>query len=392
MKNYLINIIKEYPIIRNIYNFLGNTLFRFISIFIKTDENLILFNSFGGKKYDDSPRELYEYMKKDPRFSEYHFVWAFHEPYKYKVDGAEVIKTDNLKYFLIAMRAKCWITNSGIGRGLSFKKKETIYINTWHGTPLKLMGQDSPGAKQGIKYGYDLQCAQSEYEAKIFSKAFNIPYKNFLIKGLPRNDTLNIVNESIIKEKRKKLGIPLNKKILLYAPTFREYERDNNHNCVITPPIDFKKWKKTLGDNYVVLLRLHYEVKKMLSTEIDGQFVLDASDYPILNDLMIASDALITDYSSIMFDYSILDKPIYIFAYDYDVYNEKRGMYFDVRKALTGGDISEDELLVLIKYDDLDSNIKKVRNFREKYVTEYGYATEETVNAIYSLLKSKSNN
>lgn len=389
MKILIMNLVKQYPLLRKIYRTCGNTFFRFIGLFIKIDPKLILMNSFGGKKYDDSPKELYEMMKRDPRFASYHFVWAFHEPEKFLIDGAEIIKTDNLHYFTTAMKAKCWITNSGIGRGLSFKKKETLYINTWHGTPLKLMGQDSPGAKPGVKYGYDLQCAQSEFEAKVFHKAFNIPYENFLVRGLPRNDILAHVDDMQRTLMKRKLELPENKKILLYAPTFREYERDESHNCVIRPPVDFSKWKQQLGENYVILLRLHYEVKEMLTSEIDGEFVIDVSDYPTLNDLMIASDALITDYSSIMFDYSILDRPIFIFAYDYETYKKKRGMYFDIREELTGGTINEDELIKLIKECNVEENVNKVRCFRDKYVTEYGHATKATVDAIHRLLQEK---
>lgn len=389
MKDFLMNIVKQYPIIRRIYNTCGNAAFRFVGLFVKTDPKLILMNSFGGKKYDDSPKVIFERMKQDPRFNSYRVVWAFHEPNKFSIDGAEIIKTDNFNYFITAMKARCWITNSGVGRGLSFRKKNTLYINTWHGTPLKLMGQDSPGAKQGVKYGHDLQCAQSKFEATVFSRAFNIPYENFLVKGLPRNDVLAKADFDTSTSMKTKLGLPLDKRIVLYAPTFREYERDENHNCVIKPPINFEKWKQRLGEKYIVLLRLHYEVKEMLSADIDGKFVVDVSDYPTLNDLMIASDALITDYSSIMFDYSILDRPIFIYAYDYKIYEEKRGMYFDVRKELTGGEINEDELLDLLERFDIEENVEMVRRFRSQYVTEYGHATEATVDAVYSMLQGE---
>ena len=385
-KNKIMNIVKQSPALRKFYKACGGVFFRFIGLFVKTDDKLILINSFGGKKYDDSPKAIFEMMRQDPRFSDYRMVWAFHEPQRFKVDGAEVIKTDNMHYFITAMKARCWITNSGIGRGLKLKKKSTLYINTWHGTPLKLMGQDVPGEKKGVRYSFDLQCAQSEYEAKIFSRVFNIPYEKYLIRGLPRNDDLANADSAQATEMKNKLGLPHDKRILLYAPTFREYEIDEHHNFVIRPPIDFDKWRKELGEDCVILLRLHYEVKKMLSSAIDGKFVIDVSDYPNLSDLMIASDALITDYSSVMFDYSILDRPIFIFAYDYKTYEEKRGMYFDVREELTGGEINEDELISLLKEFNVEENIKMVRSFRSKYVTEYGHATEATVDAIYRLL------
>ena len=153
-----------------------------------------------------------------------------------------------------------------------------------------------------------------------------VPYENYLLSGYPRNDPLAKANEETKREMRRKIGIPVDKIVLLYAPTFREYERDASLNCVLKPPVSFKKWREQLGNEYQILMRCHYEVTKLFSDEIDGEFVIDVSDYPTLNELMIASDALITDYSSIMFDYSILDRPIYIFAYDYDEYEAKRGI------------------------------------------------------------------
>lgn len=389
MKTFLMNIVKHYPGIRIVYNTCGNLLIRFIGLFVSTDPKLILMNSFGGKKYDDSPKEIFEMMKKDPRFRDYKIVWAFHDPSKFNIEGAEVIKTDNLHYFITALKAKCWITNSGVGRGLSFKKKNTVYINTWHGTPLKLMGQDSPEGKKDVKYGFDLQCAQSEFEARTFSHAFCVPYENYLLSGYPRNDPLAKANEETKREMRRKIGISVDKIVLLYAPTFREYERDASLNCVLKPPVSFKKWREQLGNEYQILMRCHYEVTKLFSDEIDGEFVIDVSDYPTLNELMIASDALITDYSSIMFDYSILDRPIYIFAYDYDEYKAKRGMYFDIRKELPGGDVSEDELLNIIKTVPENDALQQVRTFRSKYVTAYGHATADVLEATCKLLQER---
>ena len=387
-KDYMMNVIKQYGWLRAIYSSVGSVLLKTIGVFVKTDNRLILFNSFGGKKYDDSPKEIYEAMRSDDRFRGYKFVWAFHKPEQFDIPGASIIKTDNLKYFLTAIKATCWVTNSSIERGLSFKKRNTIYVNTWHGTPLKKMGNDQIASGRKLCYKFDLQCAQSEYEAKIFSKAFNIPLDKFLISGLPRNDILANITDSFSRQIKGKIGLPRDKKVILYAPTFREYERDEKHNCVLRPPVDFNTWKRVLGEDFIVLLRLHYEVKKALVDSIDGYFVRDVSDYPRLNDLMISSDLLVTDYSSIMFDYSILNKPIFIYAYDFDEYNKKRGMYFDVRKDLPG-EIEENKLLHLIKKYDDEDNIKKVAQFRKKYVTAYGNATTDTLNAIYEMLKNK---
>ncbi len=390
MKNAIMNIVKNYPLARSVFNFLGNNALRALSIFVSIDPKMILFNSYGGKKYDDSPRAIYEYMIKDPRFKDFSFVWAFHNPEQFEIPVGTKIKTDNIHYFITALKSKYWITNSGIGRGLLFKKKENVYINTWHGTPLKLMGADIPGNQKNVKYGYDVQCAQGQYDIDVFSRAFCIPRGNFILSGLPRNDLLAFCSEEKKKLAKQKLGLDLSKKTILYAPTFREYERDSRLNCILKPPINLNRWKEELGSEFQVLIRCHYEVNRLFANNIDGLFSIDVSNYPELNDLMIASDLLITDYSSIMFDYSILSRPIIIFAYDYDTYEKKRGMYFDLSKALPGGKITESELLSLIKKEPCSESVDIVNAFRSKYVTEYGHGTKKTVEKIYQLMNRAS--
>lgn len=387
MKETLMKYIKYFSFLRKIYRMCGSIFLRFIGLFVKIDDSIILFNSFGGRKYDDSPKAIFEKMITDRRFSGYKFIWAFHNPEQYKVEGAKIIKTDTFTYFLTALKARCWITNSAIERGLDFKKKGTLYVNTWHGTTIKYMGKDEIGAQNAkkIRYSYDIQTAQSKYDADIFSRVFNIDINNFLICGLPRNDELmncRDLDKSII---RKKIQIPSDKKVILYAPTFREYDRDDKLNCVFKSPIHFDKWKEKLGEDYVILLRCHYEVTRSFNDYVDNNFVIDVSNYHNLNDLMLASDALISDYSSIIFDYSILDRPIYTYTYDYDEYMKKRGMYFDIRECFPGGSVSEDKLIdLLLNINNYDYDCLKY--FREKYVTAYGNATQQVIDKIYQKL------
>ena len=121
--------------------------FRCMGLFTKTDNKLILFNSFGGRKFNDSPKVLFEAMLNDPRFAGYKFVWAFEEPEKCKISGAKSIKIDSPEYFKTALKAKVWISSVNIERGLHFKKRSTIYINTWHGAGTKLIGNACNGRK-----------------------------------------------------------------------------------------------------------------------------------------------------------------------------------------------------------------------------------------------------
>lgn len=352
-----------------------------LKLFVKPDSKLILFNSFAGRRYDDSPKEIFECIKSDNRFEDYKLVWAFHNPQLFRVEGAQVIKTDGFKYFTTALKARVWITNSSVERGLNFKGKNTFYLNTWHGTPLKKMGSDiadnntSFDTKSDNKF--DAMNAQSRFEADIFSRVFQIPRDRFLEVGLPRNDRLCNYTQEEMWEIREKLDIPLNKKVILYCPTFREYEKDENNGCVLAPPMNLKYWEETLGDNYVLLFRAHYEVAKVMDIE-ENNFVHNKTDYPSLNELMIVTDILISDYSSVFFDFSVMDKVMLHFTYDFDKYCSLRGMYFDIRNYISGAS-KEEDLVEYIQNIDCEKEIDKTRSFRSKFVNYSGKATEQTV-------------
>lgn len=388
MKTKLVNLLKYNRTVYSIYYHIMSFAINFLKLFVKPDPNLILFNSFAGRKFDDSPKELFDYIKNDKRFKDYKLIWAFHNPQQFNVEGAEVIKADSLKYFITALKARVWITNSSVERGLNFKGKNTFYLNTWHGTPLKNMGSDIASNNTAFTSKtdnkFDAMNAQSKYEADIFSRVFRIPRDSFLEVGLPRNDRLCNYSQEEMRVIREKLDIPLNKKVIIYCPTFREYEKDENNGCVLAPPMNLKYWEEKLGDNYVLLFRAHYEVAKVMDIE-ENDFVRDMTSYPSLNELMIAADVLISDYSSVFFDFSVMDKPMLHFTYDYDKYSSLRGMYFDIRDWLVGAD-NEEDLVNLIQNTDYVKEVKKTIGFRTKYVNYFGSATSKTVNYLLSVL------
>ena len=152
----------------------------------------------------------------------------------------------------------------------------------------------------------------------------------------------------------------------------------------IKPPIHFHEWEKELGNEYVVLFRAHHQTTKVLGVEYND-FVRNASDYPAVNDLMIAADILITDYSAIAFDYSILCRPIFCYAYDYDSYLAERGTYFAVDEKYPNKSCrTESELLQRIKNVDYTAECANTRRFRDEFV-QYGVgATEMCINAIFA--------
>lgn len=393
MKRSFINKVKYSKRLYNLYYYCGSFAVKLLSLFIKRDDKKIVFSSFGGRKYDDSPRCIFETMINDPRFWGYKFVWAFGDPSFFDVKGASKVKCDTVAYYKELLSAAVWVTNSTMERGLYFKPKRIFNLNTWHGTAIKRMGIDITKKNtsfdtKGKRTHNDVLLAQGQYDVDIFSRAFGVPKENFRVVGLPRNDELVFGNSEYNRKLiRQKLGIGDNKTVILYAPTFREYDKDKNNNCVMTPPINWKEWKNRLGNDYVLMVRAHYEVVQQMSIGEDD-FIKDVSLFPNLNELMIASDLLVSDYSSIFFDYSIQDKPMLCFTYDYEKYSKQRGMYFDIREKLDCYCENETDLISEIKTLDRYKRIAITRSFRSQFVEEAGEASKKTVDIIWSHLNN----
>lgn len=389
MKKYLFYIVKYVGWIYQLYFYLGTLALKVLKLFVKPDGKLILFISFGGRRFDDSPKAIYDQMIKDKRFNDYRLVWAFIEPNSFTINKGEKVKCDTLAYFITALKARVWISNSTVERGLEFKGKHTFYFNTWHGTPIKKIGSDISKDNKSFngkgRWEVDYFTCQGDYERTIYCKAFRgLNIKNTHVIGLPRNDIYANYSNEYMLFLRKKMNIPSNKRVILYAPTFREYDKSSSMEVKVSVPINIEKWRKELGEDYILLFRAHYEVARGLNIQEDA-FIREMSSYPQLEDLMIVSDLLISDYSSIFFDYSIMPKPMLAFCYDYDRYTSERGMYFDIREWLPSAD-NEDDLLKLIKAGNQDVQTSMTRKFQQKYVTSYGTAVEKSLDIIYKEL------
>ena len=387
-------MVKYSPLIYSLYYYVVSAFLRLAGLFIKTDPNMILFNSFGGRKFDDSPRAIFEEMLRDERFRHYSFVWALDRPCDFDLpERARVVKDYSISFFLCALRARVWITNSSMEHGLCFKKRNTIYFNTWHGSAIKYLGDDvrkeGKSFKEKGSSKEDAFFTQGEYDEYVFERAFHMDKTLFKRFGLPRNDELVNYSETRVSQIKKDLGIDQEKKILLYAPTFREYCRDNGNQIIQDVKIDLTRWEKEMGDACVLLIRAHYEVAKTLNISAN-QSVLDVSSYPHLNDLLIISDALISDYSSIFFDYSILHRPMLCYAYDYDEYLKNRGTYFDIKEKLPCDVIeNEDGLFTEIErmFQNYEKMCEKTARFQGEFITEYGAASKKTCDYLAEILE-----
>lgn len=386
----LSNLVKYNKVVLCLYRLFGNAFVKFLSIFVKVNDKKILFIDLGGRKYERCPKILYERMRDDPFFEDYEFVWAFINPREHDDIGCRTVKCDTISFLIEALSARIWINNSSMERGLKLRRKKTIEFNTWHGTPIKKLGNDINDNKSfksiTKKIGTQIYCAQSEYDREIFSRIFNVSLENVIISDMPRNDILANPSISDVMSTREKLGISNDKKIILYMPTYREFNKDSSYNCFIKPPIDIRKWEKTLGDKYVLLFRAHYEVTKILGIE-DSDFIKNVSDYSPLHELLLASDMLISDYSGSFFEFGMLERPMFNFAYDYDEYCKYRGLYLDIEKDM-GLKINydEDSLLKEILEMNYEEYCEKTRAFKNKYAPVFGNATETIVEKIKEVL------
>lgn len=355
-----------------------------MGLFIPVDPKMVLLSAHS-RRYNDSPKAIYEYMLKDDKFRDVKYVWALEDVSLANLipGNPKVVKADTLQYFYYALKSKYWITCVNIERGLHFKKKACRYLNTWHGTPLKTIGNDAGGRKDYDFSSMDLFCYASEYEKEISKRAFNVKETSLIPTGLPRNDSLYFTSKDEMEKIKNRMGIPLDKKIILYAPTWRD-SNDGGKSCTLAPPLSPEIWERELKENYIVLFRMHAYTNRLIGINFNDT-LRDYSEYPDINDLFKISDILISDYSASIVDYSILERPILCFAYDYEEYKRERGLYLDFNKDMPSGIIkSEHELLNYINNMDYDKECEKTRSMiKSRLLTYGGHATEECVKSLF---------
>ena len=351
-------------------------------LFVKTDDKLILFVSFGGRRFTDSPRAIYEAMRKDSRFAGYRLTWAFIDPTRYpQIENR--IRIDSFNYYKTALKARCWITNVLVERALNFSGKHTFYLYTDHGGPIKKCGIDLNNLSFSSlsKYRYDASIAQSEFDRAIRANQYQMDENKVFLTGMPKNDILCQYSDKKRKAFRSSLGIQDDqKKVVLYAPTFREYRYVGTFD---SPKTDFHKWHDFLGEDYVILYRAHPIANKISIVHED--WLIDVSPYECIEPLLIASDMLVSDYSGLLPDYSILHKPIYLYLYDYEQYNSTRGLYIDLKNELPSAE-NEEDLLKMIKQGETKEQKEKVLRFQKKYASVYGGASAKVADLIYNSL------
>ncbi len=376
-------LIKHNILVQWLYRHLMSAVFHVVGVFVPFDENAALFTSFSGKRYDDSPRAVFEEMLRRDDCKGLHYVWAFNEPEKFDVPKARKVKMDSWAYWMACLGSKYWVTNVNMERGLNIKKRPTIYVNTWHGTGAKKVGNSVGGRSDYDFSRVDILTCDGLFLAKLMEKSFNARRDSMLMCGRPREDELySLIESRTMQEVRAKMGLDSSKRSILYAPTWRE-SGDRGETYDMRIPMNIEKWKRALGADTLLLFRAHSITSAVQGIEFDEQ-VKDFSTYSDLNELMFVSDVLISDYSGIYTDFAIQGKPMLGFMYDFDDYSEERGFEFDLREYITSFD-NEDDLLEYINSMDVAEESAKARRYFQIFAGSGGNATTECIDRMLAL-------
>lgn len=344
----------------------------------------VVFESHMGKQYSDSPKAIYEELVRSGVPFEAIWSYAGGKPAGFPKE-ATLVRRWSWPYLRALAQAEYWVDNQGFPLALA-KRPGTTYIQTWHGSALKRMGFHEPRTKAQGRAGQDrFQAAvdrfdhfliRSEHDARTLAKGFRLRDEVLLRTGYPRNDALVAAHRSETDSGERvrgplagELGIDPEKKVLLYAPTFRA----NAEGAVegFEFPFDVEEFADRLGDRFTLLVRTHYLNSVTLPSSVAGR-VVDVSKHHDITPLLALADGLITDYSSVMFDYAVLDRPMLFFAYDYEKYaTDIRGTYFDLKEKAPGPVVATaDELFQAVAaFDEADA---KYAEARQRFLAEFG--------------------
>jgi CDP-glycerol glycerophosphotransferase len=352
---------------------------------------LAVFESHMGQQYSDSPRYIYEAAVADglDRLG-LRPVWSYAKRPDCFPKDARLVRRESWRYVYDLARAEFWIDNQGFPRMFG-RRRETTYIQTWHGTPLKRMGFDSPALERAnattrrihkaMMRRWSALLVPSEYFVETFVASYG--YQGELVrKGLPRNDLLvRGVDDEWVLAKKRELGLPTDRRLVLYCPTFRD--RARRMDTPYDLPLDLEPMRRALASTHFLMLRMHYLDSYKLSRRYDP-FAANLSNHHDVTELLLIADVLVTDYSSVMFDFANTGRPMAFFTYDYEDYvRDERGTYVDLPDIAPGPMVSTTEELIAALQSVDDDALKfkeRYEQFRARFCSyETGHAAEAVV-------------
>lgn len=358
----------------------------------------VVYSSFDGW-YSDSPRAVFEALLR--RGGGHEHVWVqdpahadgFPDPLP---AGVRTVPARSPEAGEALGSADVVVANSHTSVDAWTKRPGTVYVQTWHGTPLKRIHRDAIDTEPAVMDRIDEEIARWDHlvtpggvGTELLRSAFRFRGE-VLETGYPRNDVLTGPDAAAVRERvRRQLGIDEGATAVLYAPTWRDDQRDDPALAGRAVPLglDVDALADRLGPQACLLLRLHYFVSDRGPGTV-GDTVRDVSSYPDIAELYLAADVLVTDYSSVMFDFVATGKPVLLFAYDLEDYRDRlRGFYLDLEVEAPGPVLrTQDELAVALA--DLphvvESSTDRYARFRQRYCPlDDGHATERVLDRIW---------
>lgn len=357
------------------------SIFYMLFWLFKIEPKSIVCMNFSGKGYGDSPKYIAEKILTNS--PEYKIYWVYSKMMKSDDQFPEriiTIKKNSLKYFYCLATSKYWISNNRMNIFIR-KRKKQIYIQTWHGgLALKKIEYDAQDKLSRLytevmkvdNNKIDYLISNSDFCTKMYRNAFK--YKGKILEiGTPRNDILIMNNEEVIEKVRKYYRLK-DEKILLYVPTFRNSYDKNPYD------INFKLLKNELeknGEKWKIIIRLHPKINNPQELINDFNSFINGGEYPDIQELICATNLIITDYSSTMFEGMIANKPVILYANDIDLYMNERGYYFSFEELPFEIATTNNELIKVISAEKFTNFSKKYAEFSKNVgLKEYGKASE----------------
>lgn len=363
-----------------------------VGLALPVDKKKVVFSSYFGRGYSDNSKAIAEVMLKRGTDAKLYWLCKDEKEAATLPEGVIPCPYNSPKRIFALSTARVWVDNCR--KYERFKKKNQFYLQTWHGFPLKRIEKDAVDAlgpiyeKGAIRDSkkIDLLTSNSAFYTEVMKRCFW--YDGEIAEvGTPRNDVFINGDEGAYAKVRDFFGLSRERKLLLYAPTFRADHSTEAYR------LDAKRLAEALegrfGGGWTILIRLHPNVaaqsKELFS--YDGQTIADATMYPDMQELLCASDILITDYSSSMFDFALSKKPCFRFALDVADYMKDRNFYFDFEEIPFPAAYSNDEMVALVEgFDEALYSENRSRFYDSLAFCEDGRASERCADWIIGKL------
>ncbi|MFF9760965.1 MULTISPECIES: bifunctional glycosyltransferase/CDP-glycerol:glycerophosphate glycerophosphotransferase [Streptomyces] len=336
----------------------------------------VLFDAFKGTQYSDSPRALHEELVR--RRVDLEHLWVVRDDQVQVPPTATPVRMWSPQWYEALATSRYVVANNHLPDW--FKKRDgQVVVQTWHGTPLKKIGHDIESIHFADQrylervekevQNWDMLVSPNSFSTPILKRAFGFPGE-MVESGYPRNDILRRPDtEAREQQIRRRIGLPEGKRVVLYAPTWRDDQFYAPGKYKLDFRIDLEAARAQLGSDHVLMVRRHPNVVDPVPGAGDG-FVFDVSDYPDMADLSLITDVMITDYSSLMFDYVNTGRPILFFTYDLDHYRDTlRGFYFDFEGSAPGP--------LLYTSEELVTAIREIDRIQDLYAERYHWFQQE---------------